>query len=150
MKKYKIDLSSDCFQDLIALDENYILDPIDNNKNEFNEIFKSILGYKIEIKNSWLNKTFYKQNTDNTFLWHNEKGVGNRTVMPGAYSGVCWIYGEEDSGGSLDVLDEVGEIENIPFKVGTFIVFKSDLLHRVNHYSGSIPRVSLNITFDKI
>jgi hypothetical protein len=150
MEKYKIDTTQKIFNFLIEINENNVVEPISKNKKRFELIFESVLKYKIEIKNSWLNKTFYNKNTKNDFPWHNEKGVGYKTVtMPGKYSGICWISGEENCGGSLDILKSDGEIKNIPFEIGSFIVFEADVLHRVNQYFGSIPRISLNITFDK-
>jgi hypothetical protein len=150
MEKYKIECNSQLFQRLINNDKEHLINPVNNkNQNNFLLLIESVLKYKIEIKNSWLNKTIFK-NVDNSFPWHNEKGIGNKTIMPGSYSGIIWIYGKEDSGGSLDILNKNGDIINTPFEIGSFIIFESNCLHRVNHYYGSVPRISLNISFDKI
>jgi predicted 2-oxoglutarate/Fe(II)-dependent dioxygenase YbiX len=68
--------------------------------------------------------------------------------MPGTHAGILWISGDKDCGGDLGVMDTDGEITKITFEKGKLIIFPIDYLHKVEHYDGTQPRVSINITYE--
>jgi predicted 2-oxoglutarate/Fe(II)-dependent dioxygenase YbiX len=150
MQVYKVNIDHQFITDLVNLNEHYILDPLKNNINQFKLLIESALGVKIKITNNWLNKTEYTEKTDNSFPWHNEKGIGGtNTTMLGTHAAILWIAGESNKGGSLEIMLDDG-IESIEFEPGTLITFESKTLHKVSHYYGSIPRTSLNITYEEL
>jgi predicted 2-oxoglutarate/Fe(II)-dependent dioxygenase YbiX len=150
MQVYKVNIDHQFITDLVNSDEKYVLDPLKNNTDELKKLIESALGFKIKITNSWLNKTEYTENEDNSFPWHNEKGTGGtNTNMPGTHAAILWIAGEANKGGSLEVMLD-HDIESIDFESGKLITFESDTLHKVSHYYGTIPRTSINITYEEL
>jgi len=115
-------------------------------KDVTSEWLSEKIGDTVKIHGSWINSKSY-EGVNNEFPWHNELRTGeNREPLEGTHSAIIWYNGEENCGGSLDVIKQDGSIENILFQVGKLIVFDIEFFHRVNHYSSVIPRVSLNMT----
>jgi hypothetical protein len=116
------------------LEQNGLLD-------EFNQLLD------IDIQHNWLNILTPHDSINNEFRWHNEKGDGEGKFHPGDYVGIIWIQGDIDCGGDLQVINEKGEIVKYDFKPNTLITMDANMFHRVLHYSGHAPRMSLNFTF---
>ena len=149
MQVYKVDINNSLFEDLKRNKKNYILNPLEADIEIFQTIIEDAIGYKIRITNNWFNRTEYT-GVDNSFPWHNEKGLGGtETKMPGSHAAILWIEGEVNKGGSLEVITE-DNVEKIEFQPGKLIVFESDTLHKVSHYYGETPRTSLNITYEEL
>jgi len=148
IKTYQIDVVNSLFSKMLEHKEDYVLDPIVDCQPEFQAIIETAIERKIQIRNSWLNRTEYK-NLTNKFDWHNEQGVGGQgTVMPGTHTGILWIDGSEDNGGDLGVMDATGSVSMIKFKKGKLITFPIEYLHKVEEYTGTQPRVSVNIAYE--
>lgn len=130
--------------------DQQVLDFLSHVKEEFVEWFKLVTNLDISPKDSWLNFTHHREGVLNDFDWHNENGVkGSGTVMKGAHAGIIWLSGEENYGGGLRVITQEG-VDMIDFAVGTIIIMNKDTFHKVDHYTGDTPRVSLNFTFDLV
>lgn len=125
-----------------------IVDYLTDKNSIFDLWFGNLINQKIVTRDSWINYTHTDIKKNNKFDWHNEKGVGgSNTVMDGEYSGIIWISGDVNCGGSLGVMVD-NNINTIEFLPNTALIFNADVLHRVNSYTGKLPRVSLNFTFD--
>jgi len=147
-----IDISYPIFNDLKNLKDNNVDGPLDivNGTEFIQEILEKTLGFKLKILNSWLNKTIYKGYL-NTFDWHNEKGAGgNQNVMPGTHALIIWIDGESNQGGQLKVMDDNANISSFEFEKGKVITFPITWFHRVENYTGDTPRISVNITYERL
>lgn len=150
IKIKQIDIGDSIFDKMIQAKEDYVLDPIVDCHDKFQKIIEQALGHKIQIRNSWMNRTVFT-GTNNAFPWHNEKGVGGQgTVMPGTHAGILWLRGDTDAGGSLGVMDTDGEVGIVAFNPGSLITFPIDYLHKVEHYYGETPRISVNITYERM
>jgi hypothetical protein len=133
--------------DEVWVNDQQILEFLNNKQLEFDEWFGTLINSKIQSTDSWLNYTFYKQGVGNEFGWHNEDGVGGSgEVMQGEYSSIIWIAGDTNCGGELSVISQDG-LKTIFFEPGTVIVMPKTTFHKVEHYTGSVPRISLNFTF---
>lgn len=94
----------------------------------------------------------------NSFDLHCDSHYGNQLVC------VVQLYGNEECGGDLvlydpswrnpqwtsDVKQVDANTEVVKFKVGQFVVFPSDVWHRVTEYTGSISRITLNLMIKRI
>ena len=149
MQVYNVDINSYLIEGLKSNKQNHVLNPLGDNIDIFKQIIENATGYKIRITNNWFNRTEYT-GVDNSFPWHNEKGLGgSKTNMPGSHAAILWIEGEVDKGGSLEVVTN-DNVEKIELKPGKLIVFEADTLHKVSHYYGATPRTSLNITYKEV
>ena len=149
MKIYNVDINNPLVERLKVSEQNHILNPLDANIETFKDMIEDAIGYKIKITNNWFNRTEYT-GVDNSFPWHNEKGLGGtQTNMPGSHAAILWIEGEVNKGGSLEVITN-DNVEKVEFQPGKLIVFESDTLHKVSHYYGTTPRTSINITYEEV
>ena len=145
---YNIDVSRTFFNTFLFLKERYTSNALKTTK-EFVSIVRQDTGLDIVVKNSWCNRTEY-QGADNTFPWHDHTGEGFAEAahnQEGTHSGILWLAGDIDAGGSLEVMTDEN-IRSIDFEIGKFIVIKNDIFHKVSHYYGKNPRVSLIVAFE--
>ena len=149
MQVYDVDINNSLIEGLRSSNQDHILNPLDANIKTFKDMIEDAIGYKIKITNNWFNRTEYT-GVDNSFPWHNEKGLGGtQTTMPGSHAAILWIEGEVNKGGSLEVITN-NNVEKIEFQPGKLIIFKLDTLHKVSHYYGAKPRTSINITYEEV
>jgi|TARA_B110000483_G_scaffold7768_1_gene9170 hypothetical protein len=116
---------------------------------EFLDQIKKDTLLDIDVTNARVNRTVF-ENTGNDFPWHDHTGLGSEEAankQSGTYSGILWLSGNTNTGGSLEVMSD-NDITSIDFEVGKFIIIKNNVFHKVSHYYGAIPRVSLIIAFD--
>jgi hypothetical protein len=126
-----------------------LTDYLEDKRLIFDPWFSEVLGQSIVSYDAWVNYITF-DGTMNGYEWHNEQGVGGAgTNMTGAWAGIIWLAGNENSGGNLSILEN-DEVLEIKFKPNTAVVIASSTFHRVEHYYGSSSRISLNFTFDII
>lgn len=147
---YKVDVNRIFFNNFLLLKDKNASDVLKQTKNEFISIIKQDTDLEIIVKNSWYNRTTFNI-LDNTFPWHDHTGQGVAEAthrQQGTHSGILWLAGDKDCGGSLEVmLDD--NIKSIAFEPGKFITIRNDVFHKVSHYYGKTPRVSLIVAFEK-
>lgn len=121
---------------------------IDNKRPAFEKWFSEATNRSIKSYDSWVNFTPFKEGLLNRFEWHNELGEGHTPEkMRGTHTGLVWIAGEANCGGELGILLETG-IEHVKFDANKIVIFPIELFHCVEHYTGSVPRISLTFTFE--
>jgi len=126
----------------------------------FNALLLSIVnshyGGTHEICEGWIRTLSTKDH--NEFELHSDSHYGSQLVA------VFQVAGDEDSGGELVIYDPswnnpqwVSDTKNenakvfvIPFKMGTLVIFPSNVWHRVKAYTGRTNRVTLNLMLKKL
>lgn len=105
----------------------------------FDAELSSLLNQQVSLKSNWVNVVKFRE-VDNRFHWHKDEQYA------GEFVGIFWMFGEEGKGGDLYLMLDGAEVK-IDFSPGCLVIFPKDVLHNVAHYSGTLPRVSLNFTF---
>ena len=146
---YNVDISRDFFKKFFFLKKPSTTKVLNGIEHQFTSIIKEDTGLNISVKNSWCNHTKFEQ-IGNAFPWHDHTGQGFKEAaneQEGTYSGILWLAGNEDSGGSLEVMIN-NDITSINFLPGKFITIKNNIFHKVSHYYGNTTRISLIVAFE--
>jgi hypothetical protein len=112
---------------------------VNNIQNEFNIFLSELLNEKVKVVRNWINFTI--PGTDNYFNWHDDLHRKGKAL------GVMWIKGDVDSGGDFWYMDDESMMHSVKFQPNKMITFPRHWIHKVESYTGKIPRIALNFTY---